>query len=73
MLHPNTLAVNYVWDIFKKVWLSPDSENIMIQVDRVQKGLQHKALFPDTQAHQTFLRQLEQRKEELKINYGIEF
>ncbi len=46
MLHPNTLAVNYVWDIFKKVWLSPDSE---------------------------FLQQLEQRKVELKINYGIEF
>ena len=73
MLHPNTLAINYIWDIFKDVWISSEAEETMQKVDKVQKGLQHKPNFTATKAHQAFVRNLDQLKKDLKRNKGIEF
>ncbi|WP_127137509.1 GSCFA domain-containing protein [Flagellimonas oceanensis] len=54
MLHPNQLAVDYIWEKFKSVWIASNSYPVMDEVDAVQKGLFHRPFNPDSEAHQKF-------------------
>ncbi|MBJ6369781.1 GSCFA domain-containing protein [Snuella sedimenti] len=59
MLHPNAVAINYVWEKFKNVWVADEATKIMDRVDAVQKGLLHKPFNYNSEAHQKFLQNLE--------------
>lgn len=54
MVHPNELAVDYIWERFKSVWVDENACTIMDKVDAVQKGLAHRPFNPDSEAHQKF-------------------
>lgn len=54
MVHPNELAVDYIWQKFKSVWIAKDAYPIMDEVEAVQKGLMHRPFNPDSEAHQKF-------------------
>ena len=54
MVHPNLLAVDYIWERFKSVWISSKSYSVMDEVDAVQKGLRHRPFNPDSEGHQKF-------------------
>ena len=54
MVHPNELAVDYIWEKFKSVWVDENEYPIMDKVDAVQKGLMHRPFNPDSEAHQKF-------------------
>ena len=54
MVHPNQLAVDYIWEKFKSVWISSKSYAVMDKVDAVQKGLSHRPFNPDSEGHQKF-------------------
>ncbi|WP_339893888.1 GSCFA domain-containing protein [uncultured Algibacter sp.] len=74
MIHPNQVAINYIWDKFKTVWVSDESLKTMKDVDVVQKGLQHKSFNPKSQVHQQFLQNLEAKINTLKSQFlHIEF
>ena len=62
MIHPNALAIDYIWDCFKEVWISEQSLSTMDEVETVQKGLSHKPFNPESEQHQKFLANLEERK-----------
>lgn len=65
MIHPNKTAINYIWKKFKEVWIMEDSYQTMQQVDTIQRGLNHKPFNPNSEAHQLFLKKLQQKKETL--------
>ena len=69
MIHPNQLAINYIWEKFKTVWISVDSFKTMEEVDVVQKGLQHKPFNPQSQSHQEFLQKLETKKNQIQSKF----
>ena len=74
MIHPNQVAINYIWDKFKTVWVSDESLKTMKDVDVVQKGLQHRSFNPKSQVHQQFLQNLEAKINTLKSQFlHIEF
>lgn len=54
MVHPNPLAIDYIWERFKSVWISENASAVMDEVDAVQKGLLHRPFNPDSEAHQKF-------------------
>lgn len=54
MVHPNELAVDYIWQKFKSVWIAEEAYPTMDEVDAVQKGLLHRPFNPDSEAHQKF-------------------
>ena len=54
MVHPNELAVDYIWERFKSVWIDGGAYLVMDEVEAVQKGLQHRPFNPDSEAHQKF-------------------
>lgn len=62
LLHPSPLAVDYIWDRFKTVWMADSAIAIMSEVDIIQKGLQHKPFNPNSTAHLKFVQQLVERQ-----------
>lgn len=69
MIHPNKIAINYIWEQFKNTWISADSREIMKQVDAVQKRKQHKPFNPNSKEYQIFLNALEKDIELLQKKY----
>ncbi|PWK17573.1 GSCFA domain-containing protein [Xanthomarina spongicola] len=66
MIHPNNIAVKYIWEKFKEVWINLEAYKTMEEVDVIQKGLQHKPFNPDSEAHNQFIHRLLERKEKLQ-------
>jgi hypothetical protein len=73
MVHPNETAVDYIWEQFKHVWINKNTASIMKEVDSLQKGLAHKPFNPDSEQHQQFLQDLNQKISDLKKKYPIKF
>ena len=66
MIHPNALAVNYIWEKFQHAWISHESEQTMTEIDTIQKGLAHKPFNPDSTQHQEFLAKLHAKIDQLQ-------
>lgn len=69
MLHPSTVAINYIWDKFCSVWLSQTAQQTMQMVADIQKGLQHKPFNPDSEAHQKFLKNIQSKQKQLQLQF----
>lgn len=69
MVHPNAMAVSYIWEKFKKVWVDPKSYQLMDEIDKIQKGLNHKPFNPESEQHRSFRRKLQHRIDRIKEQY----
>ncbi|WP_299001497.1 GSCFA domain-containing protein [uncultured Tenacibaculum sp.] len=65
MIHPNQTAIDYIWEKFSEVWFSEETLETMKEVKTIQKGLMHRPFNPNSEAHQLFLKKLQQKKETL--------
>lgn len=70
MLHPNDIAISYIWEYFKTTWISDEADKTMKQVDAIQKAIKHKPFNPESEQYKVLLEQLEERKKELKATYS---
>lgn len=61
MVHPNQLAIDYIWEKFKYVWISEEIYQIMNEVETIQKGLNHKPFNHNSEQHQQFLESLNEK------------
>ena len=69
MLHPNQVAIDYIWEKFVHVWMSNTCLKTMAEVDAIQKGLRHKPFNPNSEAHLKFLEQLELKTAKLQAKF----
>lgn len=60
LLHPNELAVEYIWEKFKKVLIHNEIYDDMKMVDKIRKSLQHKPFEKDSIAYQQHLQKTKQ-------------
>jgi len=58
MLHPNQIAIDYIWEQFCKTWLEDAALRTMKDIDAVQKGLAHKPFHPNSEEHQDFIKHI---------------
>jgi hypothetical protein len=61
MLHPNQIAIDYIWKLFSENYISPESSSTMQEVDEIQKSLRHRSFNPESEQHQKFLAKLQQK------------
>ena len=74
MVHPNQVAVDYIWEKFRQAWIASADSETMKQVDTIQKGLLHRPFNETSEAHQKFRRDLQQKIERLEKQVpGIKF
>jgi lysophospholipase L1-like esterase len=61
MLHPNQIAIDYIWKLFSESYISETSFSIMKEIDEIQKSLRHRSFNPQSEQHKKFLEKLEQK------------
>lgn len=61
LVHPNAVAIDYVWERFTETWISASARPVMAEVEGIRKALAHRPLHPGSKAHADFEAQLEQR------------
>jgi GSCFA family len=66
MIHPSELAIQYIWEKFKQVWVLPETEDLLNEIDGIQKGLAHRPFHPESEAHLAFVSSLKQRMMKLQ-------
>ncbi|WP_445384162.1 GSCFA domain-containing protein [Robiginitalea sp. IMCC44478] len=69
LVHPNAMAIDYIWERFKASWIDPELNPVLEEVDRIRKGLAHRPLHPDSDAHRNFRQKLEGQIKELAGRY----
>lgn len=58
MLHPNEVALDYIWDHFDGVYFDDETRLINQGVEEVQRSLQHRPRYQQGKSHQQFLNKL---------------
>ncbi|TDO96538.1 GSCFA domain-containing protein [Flavobacterium sp. 245] len=61
MLHPNQIAIDYIWKLFSENYVTEESISIMQEVDEIQKSLRHRSFNPESEQYQKFLAKLQQK------------
>jgi hypothetical protein len=69
MIHPNQIAIDYIWERFSEATISEESHSIMEEVHRIQKGLQHRPFNPNSESHQQFLSKLQDKMVKLQKQF----
>ena len=44
-IHPNEEAVNYIWDKFADTFFDQSTKEVLIEVGKLRKALNHKPMF----------------------------
>ncbi|HFS67575.1 MAG TPA: GSCFA domain-containing protein, partial [Flavobacteriia bacterium] len=68
-VHPNHLAINYIWDYFKQVLIKPSEINDLKKIEKIQRGLHHKSFNPDLPQERQRLQKLQKEIEILQKQY----
>jgi hypothetical protein len=59
MVHPNALAVKYVWHKFKTHYFEPKTIENIAKIEQFKASLSHKPFHPNSEAHLSFLQKLQ--------------
>lgn len=57
MIHPNKLAVDYIWEIFKDVYIAKESESIIAEWNKIKLAINHRPFNATSDEHIHFLKQ----------------
>ena len=69
MLHPNQIAIDYIWEQFATSTISEESLSLMIEIESVQKSLAHKPFNPNSESHQKFVNHLDLKIKTIQNQY----
>ena len=69
MIHPNQIAIDYIWERFTEGLITPAAQETMKQVDTIQKGLSHRPFNPDAPQHKEFVSKLNDKVSLLQKQY----
>jgi hypothetical protein len=71
MLHPNQVAIDYIWKRFKETNISETAFATMEEVETIQKSLSHKPFNPNSESHQKFEAKLKNKIATLVSQYSF--
>lgn len=69
LLHPNAIAVDYIWERFVESCISESDIETMRLVENIQKGLAHIPFNPNSASHLKFVENLQQKMIALQKQY----
>ncbi|MCQ2375785.1 MAG: GSCFA domain-containing protein [Salinivirgaceae bacterium] len=57
MLHPSAVAIDYIWDKFRASFFDQQTQQIMEQVMKIERAVQHRPLNVNTDSFRNFVEQ----------------
>jgi hypothetical protein len=71
MLHPNQVAIDYIWNRFRETTISETAFAVMDEVEGIQKSLSHKPFNPNSESHLKFESKLREKITKLENQYSF--
>ncbi|MFV8368211.1 GSCFA domain-containing protein [Flavobacterium sp. LB2R40] len=71
MLHPNPVAIDYIWKRFKETTISETAFDLMDEVEGIQKNLSHKPFNPNSESHLKFELKVREKITKLENQYSF--
>jgi hypothetical protein len=71
MLHPNKVAIDYIWERFQQTCISEIALATMEEVANIQKSLSHKPFNPNSESHLKFESKLLEKIAKLENQYSF--
>jgi hypothetical protein len=56
LIHPSSVAIDYIWDFFKQAFFDKQTLELMIEIERIVNASKHRAFHPESVEHQAFLK-----------------
>lgn len=69
MTHLSSQAVDYIFERFGNTFFSSETQNQMVQIEKLLKAVAHRPFNPETEAHQKFLEKTKNSIRQLMQNY----
>lgn len=69
MIHPSESAIKYIWEKFCNSLITTDSRQLMLQIDKINKSINHRALHTDSEEYYIFKKNLEKKIQEIRTKY----
>ncbi|WP_106604520.1 GSCFA domain-containing protein [Chitinophaga ginsengisoli] len=69
LVHPNELAVNYVWEHFTASCVSEEGRNLLPLVEDINRAMQHRPFNPESNQHKQFLQTYAKKTKQLMKEY----
>lgn len=69
MIHPNDVAVRYIWDIFTDTYFDEETKNICRQWQNISRAIAHRPFNDGTEEHKQFLKQTLLKVKSLRNKY----
>ncbi len=73
MLHPNQVAIDYLWEQFVNVWIAKKAQSYFKRIASVQQSKLHKPFHQASESHQLFLKKLAAKQAELENELNLKF
>lgn len=76
LLHPNEMAIDYIWEQFSKAYFSEERRDYNRQIKQFNQSINHRPFNPQSKKHQDFIKklieQIEEFEKESKLNFSGE-
>lgn len=69
MVHPSSLAVNYLWERFSETFFCPETQALIKECATIRKAIAHKPFHPESEEYKRFLGQIVLKIERLNRKY----
>lgn len=72
LLHPNSQAIDYIWQKFSESYFDSDTQNFIKKWQKITSSLAHKPFFPNRKSHQDFIQKLILDLEKLEKEFSVD-
>jgi hypothetical protein len=72
LLHPNTQAIDYIWQKFSENYFDDKTQLFLKKWQKIHSSLAHKPFFPNRKSHQDFTQKLISNLENLSKEFQID-
>jgi len=69
MVHPNMVAINYIWEKFSECYFEPETISITSKIAKIVNAKNHRSFFPNTASHKQFVKTQIEKTEALMAKY----
>ncbi len=69
MIHPNTVAIDYIWNRFKQRYFNSQTMEILQRIAGIMRAKDHRPFNPESEQHRNFTRTNLKKIEELQGKY----
>ena len=69
MLHPSSLAIDYIWQKFGDAFFSPETKELNKRISHIEKEKNHKSFNPQSNDFIAFKKKLEEKEKELYLEF----